>query len=144
MYKGFRLSFVSQLSLDIDRDVSTAYRKSASSGHSADSLSGAIYTTVNVSDWCITNLAHCWWVSILRSKALLALYRGRTVLSFIIYLFIYLTFLLDVTHSIIFTVAQRVKKSMIDVFARKTLNLKTEVNEGSNQTKREPYPLMRR
>lgn len=48
VYKGFRLSFVSQLSLDIDRDVSTAYCKSASSGHSADSLSGAIYTTVNV------------------------------------------------------------------------------------------------
>jgi len=36
--------------LDIDSDVSTAYCKSASSGGSVDSLSGAIYTTVNVSD----------------------------------------------------------------------------------------------
>ena len=45
--------------LDIDRDVSTAYCKSASSGNSVDSLSGPIYTTMNVSDWCIANLAHC-------------------------------------------------------------------------------------
>ena len=58
-----------------------------------------------------------------RSKVLLALCRGGDS-SLIIYLFIYLTFLLDVKHYIIFTEAQRVKKSMLGVFEGKTLNLK--------------------
>ena len=55
---------------DIDRDVLTAHCKS-SSGDSVDLLSRTICTTVVVSDWCITNLAHGWWVSI--QRALLAL-----------------------------------------------------------------------
>ena len=58
-----------------------------------------------------------------RSKVLLALCRGGDS-SLIIYLFIYLTFLLDVKHYIFFTEAQRVKKSMLGVFEGKTLNLK--------------------
>ena len=48
----------------------------------------------------------------------------ETVPLLFIYLFIYLTFLLDVKHYIIFTEAQRVKKSMLGVFEGKTLNLK--------------------
>ena len=65
VYKGFRLSFVSRLSLRHRSRCFHRVRKS-SSGDSVDSLimSGAIYTTVIVSDWCIMNLAHCWWVSI--------------------------------------------------------------------------------
>ena len=27
-----------------------------------------MFTTVVVSDWCITNLAHSWWVSILSEE----------------------------------------------------------------------------
>ena len=46
---------------DIDRDVSTAHRRS-SSGDIVDLLSRTICTTLVVSDWCITN--HGWWVSI--------------------------------------------------------------------------------
>ena len=49
--------------IDIDRDISTAYCRS-SSRVSVDLLSRTICTTMVVSDWCITNLAHCWWVSI--------------------------------------------------------------------------------
>ena len=86
--------------LDIDRDVSTVYCKSSSVA------GGAIYTTVIVSDWCITDLAYCWWVSI---QSIVGIIRGEDC-SCIYYLFIYLTFLLDVTHYIIFTEAQRVKK----------------------------------
>ena len=48
--------------IGIDRDVSTAYCRS-SSGDGVDSLSRTICTTVVVSDWCITILAHAWWVS---------------------------------------------------------------------------------
>ena len=48
---------------DIDREVSTADCRS-SSGDSVDLLSQTICTTLVVSDWCITNLAHGWWVSI--------------------------------------------------------------------------------
>ena len=57
--KGLVLSFVSRLSsgFDIDRDVSTAHCRS-SSGDSVDLLSRTICSTVVVSDWCITNLAH--------------------------------------------------------------------------------------
>ena len=51
VYKGFSLLFVSRLSLDIDRDVSTAHCRS-SSGDSVDSLSRTICTTVVVSNWC--------------------------------------------------------------------------------------------
>ena len=42
---------------------STAHWRS-SSGDSVALLSRTICTTVVVSDWCITNLAHGWWVSI--------------------------------------------------------------------------------
>ena len=62
-----------------------------------------------------------------RSKILLALCRGgdcSLIIYLFIYLFIYLTFLLDVKHYIIFTEAQRVKKSMLGVFEGKNLNLK--------------------
>ena len=42
---------------------STAHWRS-SSGDSVALLSRTICTTVVVSDWCITNLSHGWWVSI--------------------------------------------------------------------------------
>ena len=48
---------------DIDREVSIAHCRS-SSGDSVDLLSRTICIIVVVSDWCITNLAHGWWVSI--------------------------------------------------------------------------------
>ena len=48
---------------DIDRDVSNAHCRS-SSEDSVDLLSWTICTTVVVSDWYITNLAHGWSVSI--------------------------------------------------------------------------------
>ena len=51
------------LNLSIDRDVLTTHCRS-SSGYSVDLLSRTICTTVVVSDWCITNLAHGWWISI--------------------------------------------------------------------------------
>ena len=44
---------------DIDRNVSIVHCRS-SSGDSVDLLRRSIYTTVVVSDWCITNLAHGW------------------------------------------------------------------------------------
>ena len=47
---------------DIDHDVSTASCRSLL-GYSVHLLSGTISTTVVVSDWYITNLAHGWWVS---------------------------------------------------------------------------------
>ena len=50
---------------DIDCNVSTALCRS-SSGNSVDLLSWTICTTVVVSDWYITNLAHGLWVSIQR------------------------------------------------------------------------------
>ena len=37
-------------------------------------LSRTICTTVVVSDWCITNLAHNWWVSI---QSIVGIVRGR-------------------------------------------------------------------
>ena len=61
--KSLVLSFVSRFHFDIDRDVSTAHCRS-SSGDSVDLLSRTICTTVVVIDWCITNLAHGWWVSV--------------------------------------------------------------------------------
>ena len=48
---------------DIDRDVSTAHCRSPS-GDCVNLLSRTICNTVVVSDWCFTNLAHGWWVSI--------------------------------------------------------------------------------
>ena len=48
---------------DLNRDLSTAYFTS-SSGDSVDLLSRTICTTVVVSDFCTTNLAHGWWISI--------------------------------------------------------------------------------
>ena len=61
--KGLVLSFVSRLSLwywsrRFDRTVQVFI------GDSVDSLSRTICTTVVVSNWCITNLAHDWSVSI--------------------------------------------------------------------------------
>ena len=64
VYKGFSFYRLSNdCPFDIDRDVSTAHRRS-SSEDSVDLLSQTICTTVVVSDWCITNLAHGWSVSI--------------------------------------------------------------------------------
>ena len=64
VYKGFSFYRLSNdCHFDIDRDVSTAHCRS-SSGDSVDLLSRTICTTVVVGDWCITNLAHSWWVSI--------------------------------------------------------------------------------
>ena len=48
--------------IDIDRDVSTAYCRS-SLDDGVDSLSTTICTTMVISDWCITILAHAWQVS---------------------------------------------------------------------------------
>ena len=61
--KGFvyRLSFDGHL--DIDCDVSATFCRS-SSGDSVDLLRWTICTTVVGSDWCFTNVAHGWWVSI--------------------------------------------------------------------------------
>ena len=42
--------------IETDRDVSNAYCRS-SSGDNVDLLSRTFYTTVVVSDWCITNRA---------------------------------------------------------------------------------------
>ena len=42
--------------------------------HVNTSLSRTICTTVVVSDWCITNLAHDWWVSI---QSIVGIVRGR-------------------------------------------------------------------
>ena len=49
--------------MEIDREVSNAYCRS-SSGDNVDLLSRTFHTTVVVSDWCITNRAHRWWISI--------------------------------------------------------------------------------
>ena len=49
--------------IETDRDVSNAHCRS-SSGDNVDLLTRTFYTTVVVSDWCITNRAHRWWVSI--------------------------------------------------------------------------------
>ena len=57
----YRLSYVCHF--DIDRGISTAHCRSPSSD-SVDLLSRTMFTTLVVSDWCITNLAHSWWVSI--------------------------------------------------------------------------------
>ena len=50
-------------STHVDGDVLTGHCRS-SSGDSVDLPSRTIFTTVVVSDWCITNLAHGLWVSI--------------------------------------------------------------------------------
>ena len=52
---------------------STAHCRS-SSGDSVALLSRTICTFVVVSDWCITNLAHGWWVSI---QSIVGTVRGR-------------------------------------------------------------------
>ena len=61
--KGLVYRFSHDCNFDIDRDVSTAHCRS-SSGDGVDLLSRTIFTTVVVSDWCITNLALGRWVSI--------------------------------------------------------------------------------
>ena len=59
--------------LEIDCNVSVIYC-SSSSGNKVDLLSGTnMYTTVVVSDWCITNLAQGWWVSI---QSIVGIFRG--------------------------------------------------------------------
>ena len=63
--KGFVYRLPHDRHLDIDREVSTTYCAS-STGDSVDLLSTTIRTTMVFSDWCITNLAHGWWVSIQR------------------------------------------------------------------------------
>ena len=74
MGSWYRFSFIVRLTIVtlIDRDVSTACR--SSSGDSIDLLSRNIFTAVVVSDWCITNLAHGWWVSI---QNIVGIMRGR-------------------------------------------------------------------
>ena len=54
----YRLSYVCHF--DIDRGISTAHCRSPSSD-SVDLLSRTMFTTLVVSDWCITNLAHSWF-----------------------------------------------------------------------------------
>ena len=60
----YRLSCVFHF---IDRGISTAHCRSPSSD-SVDLLSRTMLTSVVVSDWCITNLGHSWWVSILSEE----------------------------------------------------------------------------
>ena len=74
MGSWYRFSFIVRLTIVtlIDRDVSTACR--SSSGDSIDLLSRNICTAVVVSDWCITNLAHGWWVLI---QSIVGIMRGR-------------------------------------------------------------------
>ena len=71
--KGLVLLFSHDCHNDIDRDVSTAHCRSPS-GDIVDLLSQTICTTVVVSDWCITNLAHGWWVSI---QSIVGVVRGK-------------------------------------------------------------------
>jgi len=61
--KGLVYRLSHDCNFDIDRDVSTAHCRS-SSGDGVDLLSWTIFTTVVVSDWCITNFALGRWVSI--------------------------------------------------------------------------------
>ena len=60
----YRLSYVCHF---IDPGISTAHCNFPPSGI-VDLLSRTMFTTVFVSDWCITNLAHSWWVSILSEE----------------------------------------------------------------------------
>ena len=63
---------------DIDYGVLAALCRS-SSGDSVGLLSQTICTSVVVTDWCITNLAHGWWVSIQRILGIIR--RGNWSLS---------------------------------------------------------------
>ena len=60
----YRLSYVCHL---IDQRISTTHCNSPPSD-TFDLLSRTIFTSVFVSDWCVTNLAHSWWVSILSEE----------------------------------------------------------------------------
>ena len=72
-YKGFVDRMSHESHLDIDCNVSVIYC-SSSSGNKVDLLSGTnMYTTVVVSDWCITNLAQGWWVWI---QSIAGIFRG--------------------------------------------------------------------
>ena len=56
--------------LDIDRDILIKYRVSSDS--SVDLLSGTVILfIVVVSDWCIMNLDHGWWINILLNLLLI-------------------------------------------------------------------------
>ena len=60
--KGFYLLSHSLSHFDIDRDILIKYRVSSDS--SVDLLSGTIILfSVVVSDWCIMNLDHGWWIN---------------------------------------------------------------------------------
>ena len=67
IFKGF--NFILCLTIDIDHDNLTTHCRS-SSGDSVNVLSRTVCTTVVVSDWCITNLAIGWWVSIHDNQSL--------------------------------------------------------------------------
>ena len=69
IFKGFNFIVSHDCHFDIDRDISTAHCRS-SSGDSVNVLSRTVCTTVVVSDWCITNLANGWWVSIHDNQSL--------------------------------------------------------------------------
>ena len=59
--------------INIDCNVSIMYC-SSSSGNKVDLLSGTnMYTTLVISDWCITNLAQGWWVLI---QSIVGIFRG--------------------------------------------------------------------
>ena len=61
--KGFVYRLSCDGHLDIDCDVSATFCRS-SSGDLVNLPSWTICATVVVSDWCIMNIAHGWWVSI--------------------------------------------------------------------------------
>ena len=48
----------------------------SSSGDCVDLLRRTIYTTMIVSDCCITHLAHGWWVSVQSIVGIISLFRG--------------------------------------------------------------------
>ena len=69
VYKGF--SFIVCLTIVTSILIATFRLHTAGS---VDLLSRTICTTVVVSDWCISNLAHGWWVS---SQSIIGIVRGR-------------------------------------------------------------------
>lgn len=80
LYKGFRLSFVLELHLDIDCYVSTAYLWvccRSSSGDKVDLPSRIICTSMVVRDWWIANLVHGYWFLLLRELTCRSLRRSN-------------------------------------------------------------------
>ena len=70
--KGFTDCLSHDLHRDIDHDVS-ATTASLHQAFKVDLLSRTISTTMVVRDWCITILAHGWWVLI---QSIVAIIRG--------------------------------------------------------------------